>query len=77
MIHLDTHVVVWLYQGDVKKLSQRAQQLIEDNDICISPMVMLEIEYLFEIKRIKSNIATKCATEYGKNILVAIVVYVG
>ena len=55
MIHLDTHVVIWLYQGDVKRLSLQAQNLIEDNDVVISPMVMLEMEYLYEIKRIKSD----------------------
>ncbi len=65
MIYLDTHVVVWLYQGDVKRLSQHARELIEDNDIYISPMVMLEIEYLFEIKRIKSDAKTILATLNG------------
>jgi PIN domain nuclease of toxin-antitoxin system len=58
MIHLDTHVVIWLYQGDLNRLSNYAQQMIEENDIGIAPMVMLEIEYLYEIKRIKVNAQT-------------------
>lgn len=46
MICLDTHVVVWLYAGYLDKLSGTAKTAIEDNELCISPMVMLELEYL-------------------------------
>ena len=55
---LDTHVVVWLYQGDLKKIPASAQALIENNDVAISPMVLLELEYLYEIKRIKVDAQT-------------------
>ena len=55
MIYLDTHVVVWLYAGLTEKLSQKAITLIEDNDICISPIVKLELSYLQEIERIKPS----------------------
>jgi len=51
-IYLDTHVVVWLYSGDISLLSEKACQLIEENKLLISPLVMLELQYLFEIKRI-------------------------
>jgi PIN domain nuclease of toxin-antitoxin system len=51
MIYLDTHVVVWLYEGFLGKLSKTARRLIEENDLLISPMVRLELEYLYEIKR--------------------------
>jgi PIN domain nuclease of toxin-antitoxin system len=52
MIYLDTHVVVWLAEGAVEKLSPAAAAAIESSEIEISPMVLLELEYLFEIKRI-------------------------
>ncbi len=53
MIHyLDTQVVVWLCQKQLQKLSAAAIQAIEDSDLLISPMVMLELEYLYEIQRI-------------------------
>lgn len=52
MIYLDTHTVVWLYSGELHFLSERACQLIEENELLISPLVLLELQYLFEIKRI-------------------------
>ncbi len=51
VIQLDTHVVVWLYAGDVNRLSPTAVKLIELHDLQFAPMVELEIQYLFEIKR--------------------------
>jgi len=52
MIYLDTHVVVWLYAGDKDKLTKSGIELINDNDLLISPIVQLELQYLLEIKRI-------------------------
>ncbi len=51
MIYLDTHVVLWLCEGLVDRLSKTARKSIEENDLLISPMVRLELQYLFEIKR--------------------------
>ncbi len=51
-VFLDTHVVVWLFSGLTNKLSESAQTLIELNDLCICPMVILEMQYLKEIGRI-------------------------
>ena len=52
MIYLDTHVVLWLYADRGKRLSERARRLIEDaNVIRLSPMVMLEMDFLHEIGR--------------------------
>ena len=52
MIYLDTHVVVWLYAGKVEKLSEQAEALINGHEVFISPVVRLELQYLFEIHRI-------------------------
>ena len=52
-MYLDTHVVVWLYQKDVKRISAVARKLIETEDLLISPAVLLEMEYLFEIGKIR------------------------
>lgn len=52
MIYLDTHVVAWLYAGRTELLSRLARSLIEGNDLLVSPMVGLELQYLFEIERI-------------------------
>lgn len=55
MIYIDTHIVVWLYAGQIEKLSQQARDLLNDNEIKISPIVRLELQYLNEIKRITAS----------------------
>ena len=52
MIYLDTHVVVWLYAGKIDSLSEHAKELINNHEVFISPIVRLELQYLFEIQRI-------------------------
>lgn len=52
MIFLDTHAVVWLHQKDKFRFSDLALQLLESDDLSISPIVALELEYLFEIGRL-------------------------
>jgi len=54
-IHLDTHVAIWLFLGLTEKLSSRAINLIESSDLSISSMVLLEIQYMYEIKRLKND----------------------
>jgi PIN domain nuclease of toxin-antitoxin system len=52
LIYLDTHIVVWLYSGLTDKLTDIAKTLINDNEVYISAIVRLELQYLYEIKRI-------------------------
>ena len=52
MIFLDTHVVAWLYAGCVQNLSNAVIEQIENNDLFISHLVRLELQYLFEMGRI-------------------------
>ncbi len=54
-VFLDTHVVVWLYSGLINKISTNAAKQIEDNEVMISQMVRLELQYLFEIGRITTS----------------------
>lgn len=58
---LDTHITIWLYEKRLDLLSEKAKQFIEKNDLFISPAVKLEIEYLFEIEKIKDNSETICS----------------
>jgi PIN domain nuclease of toxin-antitoxin system len=52
MIYLDTHVVLWLYLRKGEGISERARQSIEyEPEILISPMALLELDYLHEIGR--------------------------
>ncbi len=52
-LYLDTHVVVWLFSGEVEKLSTKAKELIESCELLVSPMVVLELEFLYEIGRLR------------------------
>lgn len=52
VIHLDTHVVIWLYSGDLSLIPGPVIEAIETSNIEISPIVELELQYLYEIKRI-------------------------
>lgn len=52
MIYLDTHVVAWLYAYGGKGVPEKVSQRIEaEFDLRISPMVRLELQYLYEIGR--------------------------
>jgi PIN domain nuclease of toxin-antitoxin system len=53
VIHLDTHVVVWLVAGLVDKVPPAVLDRIERDDVAISPMVRLELTYLHEINRLR------------------------
>ena len=52
MIRLDTHVVVWLFAGDVERLSELARTLVESQPAVIPPIVQLELTHLYETGRL-------------------------
>ncbi len=53
LIYLDTHVVAWLYAGHLDRLTTKAIARINgDDELRISPAVVLELEYLKEIGRL-------------------------
>jgi len=52
VIYLDTHVIAWLYAGATRLLSAKAREAIEEEVLMISPMVVLELEFLHEIGRL-------------------------
>ncbi|MGD0902222.1 MAG: PIN domain-containing protein [Terracidiphilus sp.] len=51
--YLDTNVVLWLAQGSLASLSARAAALLETANLLVSPMVLVELEYLHEAGRIR------------------------
>lgn len=51
-MHLDTHVLVWLHAGLVDRFSPLARERLEAAPLRVSPIVQLELEYLFEIGRV-------------------------
>ena len=71
MIYLDTHIVVWLFAGQIEKLSIQAKDLLNSNVIHISPIVQLELQYLLEINRITvspNDIITDLSNTIGLQI---------
>lgn len=57
MTFLDTHVVVWLYQRDRSRFSDLAQEILDRDQLYVSAVVALELEYLFEIGRLTERSA--------------------
>ena len=63
---LDTHVAVGLYEGHTRGLGAQARRAIDRDVVTISPAVLLEIEILHEIRRIREGanvIATRLAED--------------
>ncbi|HJZ12733.1 MAG TPA: PIN domain-containing protein [Acidobacteriota bacterium] len=52
IVHLDTHVVAWLYAGLLELIPAKVATVINENSLQICPMVALELQYLHETGRI-------------------------
>lgn len=50
--YLDTQAAIWLAQRDFRRISPKAREQIESATLLISPLVVVEMEFLFEIGRI-------------------------
>jgi PIN domain nuclease of toxin-antitoxin system len=66
LIYLDTHVVAWLYAGRTDLLSPVAKAAIDRDELLVSPMVALELEYLHEIERLKVRGETVLRSLHGQ-----------
>ncbi|MEI8096318.1 MAG: PIN domain-containing protein [Spirochaetales bacterium] len=51
MTYLDTHALLWLYENPAL-LPARAHALLDSEELWLSPMVALELQYLHETGRI-------------------------
>ncbi len=58
MIHLDTHVVLWVWGGLQERLSSGGRHLLDSEVSGISPMVITELALLHEIGRVAEPPAT-------------------
>jgi PIN domain nuclease of toxin-antitoxin system len=69
--YIDTQVAVWLAQANVTKFSRRTLSLINNSDVRISPMAVVELQYLYEIGRIvitPHQILTKLSAEIALTV---------
>ena len=53
--YLDTHVVVHLYRGELKHITKQARQALDRYDLLISPIVLMELAYLRESRRVHAS----------------------
>jgi len=51
LIYLDTHIMAWLYAGQVGRIPAAARKAINESEVLISPMALVELQYLIEIGR--------------------------
>ncbi len=69
--YIDTQVAIWLNEAKLPKFSRTALTLIETCDVRISPMAALELQYLYEIKRVSvkpQEILFKLGAEIGLTV---------
>lgn len=58
MTYLDTQSVLWLFAGETSRFSSRVNQLLQSEELVISPMVKLELHYLHESGKIRQTPAS-------------------
>lgn len=51
--YLDTNIVAWLSQNKLSRHSSEALRVLRGADLLISPIVLIEVEFLHEIRRTK------------------------
>ena len=69
--YLDTATAVWLAEANLAKLSPKALSLVQAADVRISPMAVVELQYLYEIQRIivkPQDILVKLNAEIGLTV---------
>ena len=52
-MHLDTHVLVWLYSGAAHKVPAALRRKMAIEAPIVSPMAAMELQLLFEIGRVR------------------------
>ena len=52
ILHLDTHVLLYLYAGDRERFPPCAQAALDHERLVYSTIAELEVQYLYEVGRI-------------------------
>jgi PIN domain nuclease of toxin-antitoxin system len=69
--YLDTHVLFWLCENRVDKISEPALDALNRHDLLISPIVNLELTYLHEIgrsRRVAQDIVKQLREQVGLRV---------
>jgi PIN domain nuclease of toxin-antitoxin system len=71
VIYLDTHVLVYLFAGEVNRLGAAARKAIDRHEVLASAAAVLELELLHEIGRLKptaSKLISAVAADIGLRV---------
>jgi len=71
VIMLDTHIAIALYEGRTAGLGAAAKRAIDRDTVTISPAVLLEIELLHEIGRLRVG-ATPVSLRLGEDLSIRV-----
>src|SRR5580700_9469848 len=52
---VDTHVLIWLYEGLLSRIPASVQQRLNEDSLAASPFSQLELGYLHEVGRIQPS----------------------
>jgi PIN domain nuclease of toxin-antitoxin system len=69
--YLDTHVLFWLCENRLDRMSATALDALNRNDLLISPMVVIELAFLHEIgraKRVSQDILRQLREQVGLRV---------
>jgi len=55
LIHIDTHIAVWTYLGQLRRLSAKSKKALESGPVRYSPMVRLELNILHERRKLPAD----------------------
>ena len=61
VIHVDTHVAVWLYDDPATRIPRKAGRRLQHDPPVLSPMAELELPYLHQSGRIRPTAETVLA----------------
>jgi PIN domain nuclease of toxin-antitoxin system len=71
IVYLDTHAAVWLLDGDVDWLTKAGRRIFDSAEVRISPVVLLELQFLHELGRLKKPakyVITKLESTLGAGL---------
>lgn len=58
LTHVDTHVLVWIHGGEHSRLPRGVIDRLATNEIAVSPAVVLELQVLYELGRVREPAGT-------------------
>jgi len=61
VILLDTHVLIWLYDGLLSRIPAAVRRRMDREQLALSPFTQLELAYLHEVGRVRPSAETVVA----------------